>query len=271
LVHSEHHIDRGPDWRAFNAEQKKKKKRTGAPMTYMIHDKGLSTMIDWKNKDIYGNKIPAKLRHQIHRLRKWQSRIRVSNSTERNLTFALSELERMASNLDLKKNLREAAAKIYREAVENNLIQGRSIEGVASASLYAACRMFKVPVTLTEVSEIARVDKREIGRSFRFIVKELNLHLNPMKPLNYLVRFISELELSNECQKIAKEILKTAEKRGLTSGRGPTGLCGAAIYAAIKMLNEKRTQKRIAEVAQVTEVTIRNIYKYWKKRNLLEI
>jgi transcription initiation factor TFIIB len=227
-------------------------------------------MIDWKNRDIYGNKIPAKLRSQIYRLRKWQSRIRISNSTERNLTFALTELERMSSHLDLKKNLREAAAKIYREAVEKNLIQGRSIEGVSAASLYAACRMFKTPITLTEIAEIARVDKKEIGRSFRFIVKELNLHINPMKPLNYLVRFISELGLSTDCQRIAKDILKTAERRGLTSGRGPTGLCGAAIYAAMKMLKERRTQKRIAEVTQVTEVTIRNIYKYWKQKNLLD-
>ena len=106
LVHSENHIDQGPEWRAFDADQKKKRTRTGAPMTYMIHDKGLSTMIDWKNRDIFGKEIPAKLRGQIHRLRKWQSRIRVSDATERNLTFALSELDRMASNLELQKNLR---------------------------------------------------------------------------------------------------------------------------------------------------------------------
>ncbi|TFF95086.1 MAG: transcription initiation factor IIB [Promethearchaeota archaeon] len=269
LVHSEHHIDRGPDWRAFSAEQKKRRKRTGAPMTYMIHDKGLSTMIDWKDRDIYGNKIPAKLRSQIYRLRKWQSRIRVSNSTERNLTFALSELERMASNLDLKKNLREAAAKIYRDAVEKHLIQGRSIEGVSAASLYAACRMFRAPITLNEIADIARVDKREVGRSFRFIIKELKLHLTPMKAIHFLNRFISELNLSNECQQIAKEILRNAEKYGLTSGRGPTGLCGASIYAALKELEEKCTQKRIAEISQVTEVTIRNIYKFWKKKKLI--
>ena len=61
LVHSEKHIDRGPEWRAFDADQKKKRTRTGAPMTYMIHDKGLSTMIDWKNRDIFGKEIPAKV------------------------------------------------------------------------------------------------------------------------------------------------------------------------------------------------------------------
>ena len=70
LVHSEKHIDSGPEWRAFDADQKKKRTRTGAPMTYMIHDKGLSTMIDWKNRDIFGKEIPAKLRAQIYRLRK---------------------------------------------------------------------------------------------------------------------------------------------------------------------------------------------------------
>ncbi len=258
LVHSEKHIDQGPEWRAFDADQRKKRTRTGAPMTYMIHDKGLSTMIDWKNKDIFGKEISAKIRGQIYRLRKWQSRIRVSDATERNLTFALSELDRMASNLDLQKNLRECSAKIYRDAVEAHLIRGRSIEGVAAASLYAACRRYKVPRTLNEIAEVARVDKKEIGRSFRFISRELGLNLNPTKPLDFLTRFISELGLSTECQKKAKKIIKLAELRGLTSGRGPTGLCAAAIYTASILTKERRTQRKIAQVSQVTEVTVRN-------------
>jgi transcription initiation factor TFIIB len=258
LVHSEKHIDRGPEWRAFDADQKKKRTRTGAPMTYMIHDKGLSTMIDWKNRDIFGKEIPAKSRGQIYRLRKWQSRIRVSDATERNLTFALSELDRMASNLELQKNLRECAAKIYRDAVEAHLIRGRSIEGVAAASLYAGCRMFKVPRTLNEIAEVARVDKKEISRSFRFISNELDLNLNPTKPMDFLNRFISELSLSTKCLKIAKTIIRMAESRGLTSGRGPTGVCAAAIYASSILASERRTQRSIARVSCVTEVTVRN-------------
>jgi len=258
LVHSEKFIDQGPEWRAFDADQKKKRTRTGAPMTYMIHDKGLSTMIDWRNRDIFGKEIPAKLRGQIYRLRKWQSRIRVSDATERNLTFALSELDRMASNLELQKNLRECSAKIYRDAVEAHLIRGRSIEGVTAASLYAACRMFKVPRTLNEIAEVARVDKKEIGRSFRFISHELQLSLNPTKPIDFLTRFISELELPPKSQKTAKSIIRMAEERGLTSGRGPTGVCAAAIYASCILTNEKRTQRKIANTSCVTEVTVRN-------------
>lgn len=97
LVIDDDFIDRGPEWRAFDHDQRMKRSRVGAPMTFTIHDKGLSTMIDWRNRDSYGRAISSKNRPQLYRLRKWQRRIRVSNATERNLAFALSELDRMAS------------------------------------------------------------------------------------------------------------------------------------------------------------------------------
>jgi transcription initiation factor TFIIB len=64
LVINENLIDMGPEWRAFDHEQRDKRTRVGAPITYTIHDKGLSTMIDWRNKDIYGRDIPARSRAQ---------------------------------------------------------------------------------------------------------------------------------------------------------------------------------------------------------------
>jgi len=173
LVLDEEFIDRGPEWRAFDHDQRMKRSRVGAPMTFTIHDKGLSTMIDWRNRDSYGRAISSKNRAQLYRLRKWQRRIRVSNATERNLAFALSELDRMASALGLPRNVRETAAVVYRDAVDKNLIRGRSIEGVAAAALYAACRQCSVPRTLDEIAEVSRVSRKEIGRTYRFISREL--------------------------------------------------------------------------------------------------
>ena len=65
-------------------------------MTYTIHDKGLSTMIDWKNKDIHGRDISAGRRAQIYRMRKWHKRIKVADAKDRNLAFALTELDRLS-------------------------------------------------------------------------------------------------------------------------------------------------------------------------------
>jgi transcription initiation factor TFIIB len=226
-----------------------------------IHDKGLSTMIDWRDRDSHGKDLTPKRRAQIYRLRKWQRRIRVSDATERNLAFALSEIDRMSSHLALPRNVREAAAVIYRKAVEERLIRGRSIEGVAAAALYAACRECKVPRTLDEIAEVSRVSKKEIGRSYRFIARELLIHLRPTSPNDYIPRFGSELGLSGEAQSKAIELLKEATEKGLTSGRGPTGVAAAAIYIASVLTGERRTQRDVADVARVTEVTVRNRYK----------
>ena len=254
-------MDMGPEWRAFDQEQRERRGRVGAPMTLTIHDKGLSTMIDWRDRDSHGKDLTPKRRAQIYRLRKWQRRIRVSDATERNLAFALSEIDRMSSHLTLPRNVREAAALVYRKAVEERLIRGRSIEGVAAAALYAACRESKVPRTLDEIAEVSRVSKKEIGRSYRFIARELLIHLRPTSPTDYIPRFGSDLNLSGGVQSKAIELLKEAQKKGLTSGRGPTGVAAAAIYIASVLMGERRTQRDVADVARVTEVTVRNRYK----------
>ena len=122
----------------------------------------------------------------MYRLRKWQRKIRVSGATERNLAFALSELDRNASHLNLPRSVREDAAVIYREAVNKKLVRGRSIEGVVASSLYAACRRCGLPRTLEEIAEVSKVGKKEIGRTYRFLSRELNIKLPPTSPADYV-------------------------------------------------------------------------------------
>jgi transcription initiation factor TFIIB len=261
LVLDEEIIDHGPEWRAFDSEQREKRTRTGAPMTYTIHDKGLSTMIGWKNRDSYGKSIPTRNRAQIFRLRKWARRIRISNATERSLAIAFSELDRMASSIGLPRTVRETAAMIYRKAALKKLVRGRSIEGVITAALYAACRQCHVPRTLDEISRVAHISKKEIGRTYRYVSRELGLKLLPTSPEDYISRFCSELKLSGDVRAKTVKILQEAAHRELTSGRGPTGMAAASLYIASILCDERRTQREVAEVAGVTEVTIRNRYK----------
>jgi transcription initiation factor TFIIB len=57
------------------------------------------------------------------------------------------------------------------------------------------------------------------------------------------------------------KILQNAAQGELTSGRGPTGMAAASLYIACVLCGERRTQREVANVAGVTEVTIRNRYK----------
>ncbi len=260
LIIEEEQIDPGPEWRAFNHSERQSKSRVGAPTTKTMHDKGLTTTIDWKDKDAYGRSISSKKRSQMHRLRKWQERIRTKDAGERNLQFALSEVDRMASALGVPRSVREVASVIYRRALNEDLIRGRSIEGVSTAALYAACRKEGIPRSLEEISEVSRVDRKEIGRTYRYISQELGLEMRPVDPQKYVPRFSSELGLGEEVQSKANEIIETTAEQGLLSGKSPTGYAAAAIYAASLLCNEKKTQREVADVAQVTEVTIRNRY-----------
>ena len=260
LILEEDAIDHGPEWRAFNHAERQSKSRVGAPTTQTMHDKGLTTQIGWQNKDAYGRSLSSEKRSQMNRLRKWQERARTKDAGERNLQFALSETDRMASALGLPRSVREVASVIYRRALSEDLIRGRSIEAVATSALYAACRKEGIPRSLEEVTDVARVEQKEIGRTYRYIARELELGMQPVDPQKYVPRFCSALDLNEEVQAKANEVIQTSTEQGLLSGKSPTGYAAAAIYAASLLCNEKKTQREVADVAEVTEVTIRNRY-----------
>jgi transcription initiation factor TFIIB len=260
LVVEEDEIDRGPEWRAFDSAEKDRKSRVGAPTTTMMHDKGLSTNIGWENKDAYGRTLSPRQREKMQRLRTWDERFRTRDHRERNLKQALGEIDRMASALGLPETVRETASVIYRRALEDDLLPGRSIEGVATASLYAAARQANTPRSLDEVAAVSRVDPMEFKRTYRYVVRELKLEVQPADPEQYVSRFATELDLSPEATQRARQLLQAAKDDGIHSGKSPVGLAAAAVYAASLLTNEKVTQAEVREVTDVSEVTIRNRY-----------
>jgi transcription initiation factor TFIIB len=225
-----------------------------------MHDRGLTTNIDWKDQDAYGKSLSSEKRSQMNRLRKWQERIRTKDAGERNLQLAPTEIDRMASALGVPQSTREVAAVIYRQALEADLIRGRSIEGVATSALYAACRSEGFPRTLDEVTNVSRIERKEIGRTYRYVSEELGLELEPADPKQYIPRFASELEFDESVRMKAREIVDNSVEEGLHSGKSPAGFAAAALYAAALLCNDKRTQSEVGNVANVTEVTIRNRY-----------
>ncbi|MAG38763.1 hypothetical protein CMO90_01620 [Candidatus Woesearchaeota archaeon] len=256
LVVEDKMVEFDQEWREFDAESAAKKRRAGAPMSYTQFDRGLGTEVG-KKADLYA--LGAKGKNKFFRLRKWQQRI--STAIERNLKLALAELKRVSSYLKLPGSVEEEASRIYTMAVQKGLVRGRSMESVVAGAIYAACRRHDVPRTLDELSEASNIDKKEIGRTYRFVTRELGIKILPSNPSDYIARFSTSLRLNPETQTRSVEIIEQAQNVELTSGRGPTGIAAAALYVAALINGEKRTQREVADVAGVTEVTIRNRYK----------
>ncbi len=254
-------IDTGKEWRVFSDGSGSEQERTGMAPTYMLHDKGLTTDIDWRNRDANGGRISGDFARRLRRIRIQHKRTRIRNSTERNLVTALSELNRLSSVMNLPQPIREEAAFIYRKAVEAKLVRGRSIEGVVAASLYAACRMRGNPRTLDEVGAASRTGRKEIGRTFRAIKMELQMQVAPASPEGYIPRFCNALGLPANVQGVASLILRRIDNTSMMAGRGPTGIAAAAVYLSSRMSESLRTQREVSQAAGVTEVTIRNRYR----------
>ncbi|HOW36679.1 MAG TPA: TFIIB-type zinc ribbon-containing protein [Candidatus Pacearchaeota archaeon] len=264
LVIEEEMVDSGMDL-SGKFDKSEKKGRGGAPISMQKFDKGLITNVG-EISDIY--KLEPGQTRKFLRLKKWQER--VSTSIERNLRMAMAELRVIASYLNLPNVVRDEAARVYHFVLERGLVRGRSMESVIAACLYTACRSYSIPRTLDEMATASDVDRKEIGRTYRFIIRKLQIKIKQSSPKDYISRFASVLKLSPKTQNDALKILKRAEEVELTSGRGPAGISAAALYVAALMNDEKKTQREVADIAGITEVTIRNRYKELIERLSLE-
>jgi transcription initiation factor TFIIB len=257
LVIDEELIDMGPEWRAFTPSEKDNRQRTGLGMSYTLYDKGLSTVFKG-NRDAYGNPLKDETRIKMDRLRRYDNRSKFDETWRRNLSIAMSELDRMTTALHLPQNIKEQAALLYRKALKMDLIRGRSIDAFVAATIYAACRQNNLPRPLKEISKLSTREHGEIARTYRLLLREMKLKMPIDDPMKFIPSIASKLNLRRNTEQLAINILKKAQKENGLSGKDPRGLAAAALYMACIKNNDKRIQKDVADAAGTTEVTLRN-------------
>jgi transcription initiation factor TFIIB len=262
LIVADEQIDPGPEWRAFNQHEKENKSRVGSPVRENIHDKGLSTVIGNGNTDAYGNPLSSSVSKRMSRLRKWNSRFMAKNPKERNLRQAFGEIQRISSEMDLPEYVEETACTVYRRAVNEGLLPGRAIEAVATASVYLAMRQAGIPKTADHLMKYSRVEAARVTSAYSYVGKELGIEIAPPDVTEYLSRVASELDVSKETERKAKSILQDSVDQNLHSGKDPSGMAAAAVYAATILTRcDRVTQEEASNAGDVCALTIRTRYR----------
>lgn len=237
--------------RAYTNQEKNSREQTGAPISILLPDMGLSTVID---KQKINNP-------DLKRAAKWNTRI---TWQKRNLLIASTELKRISSNLNLPNHVKEEGMRLYIEAFKRKLLRGRSINAMVAACLYLACRKKDIPRTLQEILEEASVTAKDVRRSISILIRELNFKTQSTDPVALIPRYISDLGLDSEIEILTKKILTTYISNFSISGKDPKGLCAGAIYLACRIKDLELTQQQIVNSIGVTEVTLRSRYKELK-------
>ncbi|MEE9410099.1 MAG: TFIIB-type zinc ribbon-containing protein [Candidatus Heimdallarchaeota archaeon] len=260
VVVEDSYIDQSAEWRAYSKEQHVKRARTGTPKNLLTYDQ-YGTLIDYSNKDIFGNSLSPEKASQMFRLRTLQRRAVLQYGTERNLLRALNEIKRISSQLNLTLKVRETAAMIYRKILKTGLVRGRSTEALVSAALYLSCRLHRQPASLQDIADKTRLDKKKLAKNFRLLLKHLDLKMPLASPESSIAKFASILNFSPKVLNDAQSILTRAKSAKITVGKNPNSLAAAALYIAALQNKTKCPQNEIAKTCQITEVTLRNRYK----------
>ncbi len=250
------------EWRSFqDSEGGENRARTGMPTSITSFDMGLSTVIGSSNRDASGSSLSGHMKSTMDRVRLWDKRSQASTSFDRNLRQAFNEMKMFAEKLAVRDEVIERSAYIYRKAVEAGVTRGRSIIQISAAALYAACRDMEVPRTLKDVAAVSNVSKKDLARSYRILVKEMDLQMPVPDPVKSVSRIASRAGVDERTKRRALEILVKAHQKEIVAGKDPMGLAAAALYVASTLNANGKTQKDIADAAAITEVTLRNRYK----------
>lgn len=249
LVVTERNIDLShSDKRAYTSQEKQLREHMGAPISSLLPDIGLTTVIDKKKiKD-----------PDLKRAVKWNTRM---TWEKRNFLIATTELKRICSNLNLPNHVKVEAFRLYKEAFKRKLLRGRSINSMIAASIYLAIRLKRIPRTLQEILEESSENSKDIRRCYRVLIRELDLKAPNIEPSALIPKYVAKLNLNQEIERAITKIVITFSSNFSTGGKDPKGIVAGAIYLVSKIKGLELTQKEIADQVGITEVTLRSRYK----------
>eukprot|EP00111_Clytia_hemisphaerica_P022683 TCONS_00066749-protein len=179
LVVGDRVVDVGSEWRTFSNESNgQDRSRVGGNENPFLSGQDLSTMVGTDRASGSGL--------DLQNYARYQNRSGISGS-DRSLLNAIREIGTMASRINLPKNITDRANLLFKQVHDQRSLRGRSNDAIASACLYIACRQDGVPRTFKEICAISKIPKKEIGRCFKLILKNLEANVSVITSGDFMV------------------------------------------------------------------------------------
>ena len=265
VVVEEQMADYGPEAKSSSLEEKMKLARATGQTTYSQHDLGITTEISISAKDFSGKSINSEVANQMHNLRKWQQRVRVSSPRERRLANVLTKIGEACQSLSLPKNVLETASMIYRNLDGQVDVKGKSVASISVATIYMACKQCDVVRSLEEICrgicapKDVKAKTKLAARYYRTMVMEMGTSTAPVVTMDKYISKIANLTKTDvRVERLALEVAEKTKNNNLADGKAPNGIAAAYLYVASILLGQNVLQRDVSSIAGVTEVTIRN-------------
>ncbi|ULU05227.1 hypothetical protein L3Y34_017737 [Caenorhabditis briggsae] len=144
--------------------------------------------------------------------------------------------------------------------VSRNLTRGRNRASVVAVCLYITCRLENTAHLLLDFSDVTQINVFDLGRNLNFISRSLRINLPATDPCLYIIRFACVLDFGDKQKEVvtlATRLVQRMKRDWMSTGRRPTGICGAALLIAARSMNFNRTINDIVRVVHISESVIR--------------
>ncbi|KAG2204385.1 hypothetical protein INT46_006937 [Mucor plumbeus] len=261
LVLGDRIIDTRSEWRTFANDEGDDPSRVGAASNPLLDGDQLDTIISRKDGGTGISKSLNKVQGK-----------QLQHKGDRNMASIYKEITAMCDSISLSKLVSDTAKQLYKRVEDEKLLRGKSNDAIIAACICIACRQERVARTFREICALTRVPKKEIGRCCNALKAKLQTSTSVMNSEDLMSRFCSNLQLPNYVQKSGVDLVRRAKELGTLAGKSPISVAAACIYLVSYLFKNPRSTKDIANVAGVSEATIKAAYKslYTEKEKLID-
>lgn len=252
--------EKRPEWGTYANNELIPRHGASIP-TLAIYDQGLSTKIGRGNTDHSGRVIAdPSTKSVLERIRTWDLRTQTRGPKSPSRKEAFGQLDRLRVKLALPDSVVEKAAYIYRKVQRKKKTRmGRTRAGAMAACVYIACREASVPRTFNEIAEASNIKRREMWYAYQTIVLDLDLKVPSVDPIACLVKLANKTGVSEKTKRLGVDYMRKVIHINAAGGKDPMGLAATVLYIASQCREDRsKSQKYFADIAGVSEVTIRN-------------
>ena len=256
-------LDNTAEWRYYGANDNKMSDptRCGMPINPLLKESSYACRILLNYRSSYQMK-------RIKRYTDWQSM--PYNEKARYEEF--QRIITMSRNAGIPKIIIDEALKQHKKISELKTFRGCNRDGIIAASIYIASRIFNYPRTAKEIAEIFHLDNSSSTKGCKNAVHILNTvendhigsdktYFHQTKPIAFIERFCSRLNMNAELTKLCQFIALKLEKDQLIPENTPQSVAAGIIYFVSRNCNLNISKKNVNIASKTSEVTINKCYK----------
>jgi transcription initiation factor TFIIB len=178
---------------------------------------------------------------------------------ERSLHLVCDLLQNQATQHGISHVILEAAKNMYKKVSEKKISRGENRQAIIASCVYMACKSNGVPRSVKEVSVMFDVRVPCMTKACKTLAAYVDVDVTCSTPADFVNRFCNKLDMTDEFAKGVKRVL--LEKRDRLSEFTPPSAVGGCIMLHAERLHVPLNKKMVADVCQISMVTISKCYK----------